>query len=218
MDCETLKKSIILNLLFSAMEIPPPTKVLVIYSSANRLHGECVTSFVSYLRTEYGLDVMYDGDISATSHGDPYVWADEAFGLASHVMYIAGPAQETNFNIYDKPIITAHKDVDLLLLSFIRANRASKCPKDILNVCFEHSTGPLPVETRSDKVYFLLKDWQKLISHLSKNLLPKRQIMRTEKGRCFLEDLVRAKKMLSIQQEEIVRCGLEKNTEKNILL
>lgn len=199
------------------MEIPPPTKVLVIYSPTNRLHGECVSSFVTYLRTEYGLEIMYDGDISSTSHNDPYIWAEEAFRLASHVMYICGPSHEINSNIYDKPIITAHKDVDILLLSFVKASRTSKCPKDILNVCFEHSTGPLPIETRNDNVYFLLKDWQKLIAHLSKNLLPKRQIMRTDKGRSFLEDLSRAKKMLSVQQEKIVR-DEKIATENKILL
>lgn len=167
----------------------------------NRLHAECVASFATYLRTEYGFDVLYDGDISATSHGDPYLWAEEAFRLASHVMYIVGPAEDNQYSIYDKPIVTAHKNVDALLLSFVKATRASRTPKDILNVFFEHSNGQIPLETRHDKVFFLLKDWQKLISYLSKNLLPKRQIMRTEKGRCFLEDLTRAKKMLSAKPD-----------------
>ncbi|KOB77171.1 Uncharacterized protein OBRU01_02521 [Operophtera brumata] len=189
----------------AANEIPQPTKVLVIYSPANRLHAECVASFVTYLRTEYGFDVMYDGDISSTSHGDPYIWAEEAFRLASHVMFLVGPSEVNNhFSIYDKPIITAHKNVDVLLLSFIKASRVSRSPKEVLNVFFEHSTGQVPIETRHDKVFFLLKDWQKLISFLSKNLLPKRQIMRTEKGRCFLEDLTRAKKMLSVNSDDVI--------------
>lgn len=205
---------------FSANEIPQPTKVLVIYSPANRLHAECVVSFVNYLRTEYGFDVLYDGDINTTSHGDPYIWAEEAFRLSSHVMYIVGPTEENNqYSIYDKPIITAHKDVDVLLLSFIKASRVSRSPKEILNVFFEHSNGPIPLETRHDKVFFLLKDWQKLISYLCKNLLPKRQIMRTEKGRCFLEDLTRAKKMLSVKPDDVIsKCDKLNTSDKKILL
>ncbi|XP_045773284.1 uncharacterized protein LOC123872795 [Maniola jurtina] len=200
-------------------EIPPPTKVLVIYSPANRLHAECVASFVTYLRSEYGLDVMYDGDISLTSHGDPYYWAEDAIKLASHIMYIVGPAENANLynNIYDKPI-NAHTNVDILLLSLLKAVRASRCQKDIMNVFFEHSNGSVPIETKHDKVFFLLKDWQKLIAHLSKNLLPKKQIMRTEKGKCFLEDLSRAKKLLNGRNDDvIVRC--EKGfVEKKVLL
>lgn len=166
---------------------------------------------------------MYDRDISTTSHGDPYIWAEEAFRLASHIMYIVGPAEERNLynNIYEKPIISAHKDVDTLLLSFIKSNRVSRCPKEVLNVFFEHSNGKVPLETRHDKVFFLLKDWQKLISFLSKNLLPKRQIMRTEKGKCFLEDLTRAKKLLSgvtKLEDVIVRCEKINSTDKKILL
>lgn len=199
--------------------MPPPTKVLVIYSPANRLHAECVSSFVTYLRSEYGFDVMYDDDISKTNHSDPYIWAAEALEFASHVIYVVGPAENTNLynNIYDKPII-AHKDVDKLLLSLLKQTRVSRCPKDIMNVFFEYSNGPVPIETRHDKVFFLLKDWQKLIAHLSKNLLPKKQIMRTEKGRCFLDDLSRAKKFLNSRQDDvIVRC--EKNVlEKKVLL
>ncbi|CAH0715796.1 unnamed protein product, partial [Brenthis ino] len=200
-------------------EVPPPTKVLVIYSPANRLHAECVSSFVTYLRSEYGFDVMYDDDISKTTHGDPYIWAGEALEFASHVIYVVGPAENSNLynNIYDKPII-AHKDVDKLLLSLLKQTRVSRCPKEIMNVFFEYSNGPVPIETRHDKVFFLLKDWQKLIAHLSKNLLPKKQIMRTEKGRCFLDDLSRAKKVLNGRNDDvIVRC--EKNIfEKKVLL
>ncbi|XP_072948971.1 uncharacterized protein [Epargyreus clarus] len=202
-------------------EIPPPTKVLVIYSPANRLHAECVASFVTYLRFEYGLDVMYDGDISTTSHGDPYIWAEEAIRLSTHVVYVVGPAEETNLynNIYDKPIITAHKDVDILLLSLLKSTRVSRNPKDVMNVFFDHSNGQVPVETRHDKVYFLLKDWQKLISHLSRYLLPKKQIMRTEKGRSFLEDLTRAKKLLADKKDDvIVRCEKMGSIEKKVLL
>lgn len=178
-------------------EIPAPTKVLVIYSPASRLHAECVASFVAYLKSEYGFDVMYDGDIATTTHGDPYIWAEEAIQLSTHVLYIVGPAEERNLynNIYEKPI-AAHKDVDILLLSMVKAFKTSRCPKDVSNVFFEHSTGPVPIETKHGKVFFLLKDWQKLISHLSKNLLPKKTIMRTEKGRCFLDELTKAKKML----------------------
>lgn len=53
---------------------------------------------------------MYDGDISATSHGDPYIWAEEAMRLSTHVLYIVGPTEERNLynNIYEKPI-GAHK-------------------------------------------------------------------------------------------------------------
>lgn len=202
-------------------EIPSPPKILVVYSSVNRVHAECVASFVNYLRSEYGFDIMYDGDICATSHCDPYIWAEEAFRLASHVMYVVGPAiEEININIYDKPIISALKDVDTLLLSFLKASRASKYPKDIINVYFEHSNGNVPVETRPPLATFkLLRDWQKLISYLSKDLIPKRHIMRTEKGRCFLEDLTRAEKLLGAKKDElIVQCEKVKNFEKKILL
>lgn len=194
--------------------------MLVIYSPANRLHAECVASFVTYLRSEYGIDVMYDGDISSTSHGDPYYWAEDAIRLASHVMYIVGPAENTNLynNIYDKPI-TVHTNVDILLLSLLKAVRASRCQKDIMNVFFEHSNGPIPIETKHDKVFFLLKDWNKLIAYLSKNLLPKKQIMRTEKGKCFLEDLSRAKKLLNGRKDDvIVRCEKNNFVEKKVLL
>lgn len=194
--------------------------MLIIYSPSNRLHAECVASFVTYLRAEYGFSVLYDGDVPATPHGDPYLWAEEAVRVATHVLYIVGPADHTNLyhNIYEKPIISAHRDVDVLLLSFIKTNRVSKCPKDIINVFFEYSTGQLPLETRHERVFVLLKDWQKLISHLSKNLLPKRQIMRTEKGRCFLEDLTRAKKLLNSKNEEVI-LNCEKNMfDKKILL
>lgn len=198
-----------------------PPKVLVVYSSTNRLHAECVASLVNYLRSEYGFDIMFDGDICITSHGDPYIWAEEAFRLASHVMYIVGPAvEQINVNIYDKPIISALKDVDTLLLSFLKASRASKYPKEIINVFFEHSNGPVPVETRPPNATFkLLRDWQKLISYLSKDLIPKRHIMRTEKGRCFIEDLTRAEKLLGARNDNvIVQCEKTKNFEKKILL
>lgn len=203
------------------MEIPKPPKILVVYSSTNRLHAECVASLVTYLRSEYGFDIMYDGDICATSHGDPYIWAEEAFRMASHVMYIVGPAVETvNFNIYDKPIVSALKDVDVLLLSFIKSSRASKYSKEIINVLFEHSNGNIPIETRPATATFkLLKDWQKLISYLSKDLIPKRHIMRTEKGRCFIEDLTRAEKLLGGRKDNvIVQCEKIKNFEKKTLL
>lgn len=204
-----------------AIQIPTPPKILVVYSSANRLHAQCVTSLINYLRSESGFDIMFDGDICKTSHGDPYVWAEEAFRLASHIMYIVGPTvEQINFNIYDKPIITALKDVDALLLSFIKASRASKYPKEIINVFFEHSSGNVPIETRSPSASFkLLKDWQKFVSYLSKDLIPKRHIMRTERGRCFIEDLQRAEKLLGANRDDvIVNCEKVKNFEKKILL
>lgn len=182
-------------------EIPSPPRVLVIYSSTNKLHSECVTSFVNYLRSEYGMDVMYDGDISTTSHGDPYIWNQETFKTATHVIYVVGPADETNLNIYDKPIIGVHQNVDLMQLDTLKVCRFKK---DVMNVFFEYSNGKIPVETCHDKVFFLLKDWQKLIMYLSKNLLPKHQMMRTEKGRCFLEDLNRAKKLLNTKTNDVV--------------
>lgn len=173
--------------------------MLVIYSPANRLHAECVNSFVNYLRAEFGFEIMYDGDISYTSDQDPYVWAVEAFKLASHVMYIVGPKEVNNQynNIYEKPIVSAHRNLDTLLLSFLRANRGTRNQKHVINVVFEHSNGPIPLETKHDKVFYLLKEWNKLIAYLSKNLLPKKQIVRTEKGRCLLEDLTKAKKLLN---------------------
>ncbi|KAJ8721860.1 hypothetical protein PYW08_004262 [Mythimna loreyi] len=203
-----------------AMMIPTPPKILVAYSPANRLHAECVASFVTYLRSEYGFIVMFDGDISTTSHGDPYIWAEEAFRLATHVIYIVGPAEEANIcnNIYDKPIISAHKNVDTLILSFVKASRALKCSKDIINVLFEHSDGHIPVETRLAKTFTLLNDWQKLISYLSKDLLPKIHIQRSEKGRCFYEDLKRAKKLLGARNDEVIVQFENKNFEKKILL
>ncbi|KAL4705943.1 hypothetical protein ACJJTC_017525 [Scirpophaga incertulas] len=183
--------------LASAQEIPAPTKVLVIYSPASRLHAECVASFVSYLRSEYGFEVMYDGDVSSTSHGDPYIWSEEALRLATHVLYMVGPTETTNLfnNIYEKPI-GAHKDVDKLQLTMLKSYRVSRNQKDVSNVFFDHSNGPIPLETKHGHSFELLKDWQKLISHLSKNMLPKKQLMRTEKGRCFLDDLNKANKML----------------------
>ncbi|KPI98649.1 hypothetical protein RR46_04622 [Papilio xuthus] len=203
-----------------AYELPSPPKILVVYSPVNRLHAECVASFITYLRSEYGFELMYEGDISSTSHADPFIWASESYRIATHIMYIVGPAEETNLynNIYDKPIITAHRDVDNIVLAMIKANRNGKSQKDIINIFFEHSSGQLPIETRHDKAFFLLKDWQKLISYLSQNMLPKKQIMRTEKGKCFIEDLSRAKKLLSIKQDDVViRC--EKNwNEKKVLL
>ncbi|XP_047503516.1 uncharacterized protein LOC125048722 isoform X2 [Pieris napi] len=200
-------------------EIPPPTKVLIIYPTASRLHAECVTSFVTYLRAEYGFDIMYDGDISTTSHGDPYIWAEEAFKLASHIVYVVGPAEDTNLynNIYDKPIITAHK-VDILLLSLLRSTKTSKLKKYVVNVFFEHSDGDIPVETRNDRVFFLIKDWQKFIAYLSRNLLPRKQLMRTEKGKCFLDDLSRAKKLLSNSRDDHI-IKFDKNcVEKKVVL
>ncbi|VVD02022.1 uncharacterized protein LOC126972792 [Leptidea sinapis] len=180
-------------------ELIPPPRILIVYPTANRLHAECVASLVSYLRAEYGFDISYDGDIKNTSHGDPYVWAEEAFQLATHLVYIVGPAENTNLynNIYDKPIITAHKDVDNVILSRLRQSRGKRVRKEVMNIFFEHSDGEIPIETKQDKHFFLIKDWQKFINHLSKNLPPKTQIMRTEKGKCFLEDLSRAKKLLS---------------------
>ncbi|XP_047991506.1 uncharacterized protein LOC125230411 [Leguminivora glycinivorella] len=180
-------------------EIPAPTKVLVIYSPANRLHAECVSSFVTYLRAEFGFEIMYDGDISSTSDQDPYIWAAEAFKIATHVMYIVGPADLTNQynNIYEKPILSAHKNVDTLQLSLLKANRGSQNQKSVINVIFEYSNGPIPIETKHGKTFYLLKEWNKLISYLSKNLLPKKQLVRTEKGRCLLEDLTKAKKLLN---------------------
>lgn len=207
---------------FGQVKIPMPPKVLVIYSPVNRLHAQCVASFISYLRTEYGLDMMYDGDIASTSHGDPYIWAEEAFRIASHLMYIVGPVQQNNLynNIYDKPIITPHNDVDLLLLSFVKTNRASKCPKDTITVYFDHSNAMVPAEMRHPQESFrLLKDWQKLISYLSKNLLPKRQIMKTEKGKCFLDDLSRASNLLGVKKDDvIVKCDKINAFEKKSLL
>ncbi|CAK1554237.1 unnamed protein product [Leptosia nina] len=198
-------------------EIPPPTKVLVIYPTANRLHAECVASFVAYLRSEYGFDIMYDGDISTTAHGDPYLWAEEAFKLTSHVVYVVGPAEDTNAynNIYDKPIITAHK-VDTLLLSLVRASKTTKHKKDVTNVFFDHSDGEVPVETRHDKSFYLLKDWQKFIAYLSRNLLPRRQLLRTERGKCFLDDLSRAKKLLSNGRYEGIK--FDKSVDKKVVL
>lgn len=199
-------------------KIPPPPKVLVIYSPVNRLHAQCVASFIAYLRSEYCFDIMYDGDINKTSHSDPVIWADEAITLATHVMYIVGPAENTNLynNIYDKPIL-AHKDIDKILLNNLKGARVSGCLK-VINVFFEYSNGKVPYETKHDKPFFLLKDWQKLIAYLSKNMLPKKQIMRSEKGCCFLEDLKKAKEMLNGRNDDVViRC--EKNLiEKKVLL
>ncbi|XP_026735093.1 uncharacterized protein LOC113498993 [Trichoplusia ni] len=203
------------------IEIPIPPKILVAYSPTNRLHAECVSSFVAYLRSEYGFEVMFDGDISLTSHGDPYIWAEEAFRLASHVLYIVGPPVETNLynNIYDKPIISPLKDVDTLLLSFIKATRAQKSSKEIINIRFNHSSMQTPIETSFAPKFKLIEEWNSLISFLSKNLFPKRQIMRTEKGRCFLDDLARADELLGGKKDDLyVQCERNKNFEKKILL
>lgn len=201
-------------------DIPAPPKVLVVYPASSRLHAECVAALVQYLRAEYGLDVLYDGDVAGTPHGDPFLWAEEAFRTATHVLYAAGPPEHVHLypNIYDKPILSAHKDVDALLLSFLRASRASRRPKHVLNVRFEHSGAALPPETRADRTFVLLQDWHKLVAYLSKNLLPKRHIMRTERGRDLIEKLTRAKELLRVKSDEAIeKC--EKNAfEKKILL
>ncbi|CAH0691678.1 unnamed protein product [Spodoptera exigua] len=197
--------------------IPTPPKILVVYSPANRLHAECVMSFVTYLRSEYGFDIMYDGDISSTLK-DPYNWAQKAFELATHVLYVVGPAKEANSfkNIYDDTIISPLQNVDVLLLSFVRANRSTK---EVINVMFDHSNGEVPEETKHAKTFVLLKDWQKLISYLSKDLLPKVHIMRSEKGKRFYEDLNRAKKLLGAKNDEVsLQYEKVKNFEKKILV
>lgn len=207
--------------MYKANEIPPPMKVLVIYPPGNRLHAECVVSFVSYLRSELGFDIMYDGDIINISHRDPFLWAKEAFDLASHIVYVVGPADESNFynNIYEKQIIPAHKNVDILLLNMVKTNRGTRNHKSLSNIYFEHSNGQVPIEMKHCKSFFLLRDWKKLISYLSKNLIPEKQISRTEKGRYFLEDLSRAKKLLSGNREDvIVRCEKMNSFEKKILV
>lgn len=188
----------------TGMEIPAPPQILVVYSSANRLHAECVSSLVNYLRTEYGFPIMYDGDICNTTHGDPYEWAEQAFRIATHIMYVVGPAvEEVNLNIYDRPIISPLKDVDTLLLSFTKAERASKFPKKIVNVFFEHSNGTVPIEVTAPNASFkLLRDWQKLICYLSKDLIPNRQILRTENGKCFMEHLNNTEKLLGAKSHE----------------
>lgn len=195
--------------------------MLVIYPNSNRLHAECVISFVTYLRSEYGFDIMYDGDIINTNHRDPFVWAQEAFTLASHVMYVVGPAEDYNVynNIYEKQIIPAHKGVDLLLLDMVRTTRASRCSKHISNVYFEHSNGKVPIETKHCKAFYLLNDWQKMITYLSKDLIPKKLLLRTEKGKSFLDDLTRAKKLLNGNREDvIVGCDKMNSFDKKILV
>ncbi|XP_013187914.1 uncharacterized protein LOC106132893 isoform X2 [Amyelois transitella] len=201
-------------------EIPPPTKVLVIYPNGNRLHAECVASFVSYLRDEYAFDIMYDGDINNTKHRDPFIWAQEAFSLASHILYVVGPTEVNNQygNIYEKQIIPPYRNVDVLLLSMVRALRATRCSKHVTNVRFEHSNGQLPIETKHSKTFCLLKDWNKMIAFLSKDLLPLKQLSRSEKGKNFIDDLNRAKKLLNGNKDDIV-VGCEKNAfEKKILV
>nr|XP_034832254.1 uncharacterized protein LOC117989061 [Maniola hyperantus] len=173
-----------------ASEMPKPTKVLVIYPPANSVHSECVASFVAYLRSEYGFDISYDGDIPATTHCDPYFWAEDVIKQATHIMYIVGPKDNEN---YPHSVL---QNVDKLLLSFLKAIRAIQS-KEVVNVFFEHSNGPVPNETRNDRVFYLLRDWQKLIAYLSRDLLPKKQIMRTDKGKCLIENLTRMKKSLN---------------------
>ncbi|XP_039753569.1 uncharacterized protein LOC120628947 isoform X2 [Pararge aegeria] len=172
-------------------EIPQPPKVLVIYSSANSVHAKCVVSLVDYLRSECGFDVLYDGDITKTSHSDPYFWAEDAIRQASDIIYIVGPTEnefESSF-----PTSALH-DVDKLLLYFLKVVRPLQ-NKNVMNVFFEHSNGPVPDETKCDRNYHLLRDWQALIAYLSRNLLPKKQIMRTEIGKRLIEDLTRVKKL-----------------------
>lgn len=204
-------------------EVPPPPKILAVYSPTNRLHAECVASFVSYLRAQYGFIVMYDMDIAETTHGDPFLWAEESYNNATHVLYIAGPSEKASIynNIYDQPIISPYRDVDTLQLNLIRASKGGKRPKDVVNVLFEHSDGTLPVETRNEKTYRLLKDWQKLIAYISMNLLPKQQIGCSEKGKCLIDDLNRASKLLSNgkRADVVVRCDKYKvPVDKKVLL
>lgn len=182
-----------------------PPKVLVVYSPANRLHTECITSFINYIRNEYGIDMMYDGDIANTTHGDPFLWADEAFRTASHVIYVVGPNAETNnvcSNIYDQPV-NPHRNIDTLILSWIKGDRGTKNKKDVMNIFFDYSNGKVPVETKREKSYHLLKDWQKFIAYLSKNLFPVNQIKKCKRGETFLDDLDKAKKLLSGKQDNI---------------
>ncbi|XP_023936860.2 uncharacterized protein LOC112045042 [Bicyclus anynana] len=171
-----------------------PPKVLVIYPSQNTIHAECVKSFVEYLRSEYGFDILYDDDIQNTSHCDPYYWADEAIGEATHIMYIVGPKTDRR-DISGNYTHNAMYNVDKLLLSFLKAKRPLQ-NKNVINVYFEHSDGILPNETRNDRAFFLLNDWQKLIAYLSRDLLPKQQIMRTKRGKNFIEDLTRVNRLL----------------------
>lgn len=149
--------------------------------------------------------MMYDGDIANTTHGDPFLWADEAFRTASHIIYVVGPASETNnvcSNIYDKPI-NPHRNIDTLILSWIKADRGLKNKKDVMNVFFDYSNGTVPVETKREKSYHLLKDWQKFIAYLSKNLFPVNQIKKCKSGETFLDDLNKAKKLLSGKLDNI---------------
>lgn len=134
-------------------------------------------------------------------------------------MYVVGPADESkHFNIYDKSINSILRNVDTMQLTTLKTCRFKK---EVINVLFEHSNGQIPMETCHDKVFFLLKDWQKLIMFLSKNMLPKQQIVRTEKGRCFLDDLKRAKMLLKTKTNDVVikldNCKMN-SVEKKVLL
>lgn len=164
--------------------------MLVIYPSANRIHAECVKSCVEYLRSECGFDITYDLDIPYTEHGDPYDWAEQAIREASIIMYMVGP------KITDPFPNSVYQSTDITLLLFLKA-ATSKQPKDIINVFFEHSDGALPVETRCYRRFYLIKDWQKLIAYLSRNMLPEKQIMRTQNGMRFIDNLTRVKNTLS---------------------
>lgn len=171
-------------------ETAEPPKVLVIYPSANHIHAECVKSCVEYLRLECGIDITYDLDIPNTAHGDPFYWAEQAVREASIIMYMVGPKTT------DQTPNSVYHSTDKTLLSFL--NRVSPIqPKDIINVVFEHSDGDVPVETKYYRTFYLIKDWQKLIAYLSRNMLPEKQIMRTQKGMLFIENLRLVKNTLS---------------------
>lgn len=165
---------------------------------------------------------MYDVDVTDTPHGDPYLWAEEAFRVATHVLYIAAPSEKANIynNIYEQPIISPHRDLDTLFLNLIRANKGNRPPKNVVNVIFEHSDKGLPIETKYERKFYLLKDWPKLIAYLSMDLLPKQQIGLTEKGKGFVDDLSRANKLLSDRRDDVViRCEKSKGSfDKKVLL
>ncbi|KAJ2948897.1 hypothetical protein O0L34_g5829 [Tuta absoluta] len=191
------------GLVLAPGDIPPPTKILVVYPAANRLHAGCVASLVSFLRSEYGFDILFDGDVTSTSHADPRIWAEEALRMATHVMYVVGPAEHASSGgIYDRSL--HNLTIDRWVLGQLLVDKMNKSRKEVLNVFFEHSNGIVPNETRRAKEFFLIRDWQKLISHLSMNLVPKQQISRSEKGKNFLEDLAKAKKLLGERDNMLV--------------
>lgn len=190
-----------------------PPKILVIYSPHNKLHKECVVSLINYLKLECGFQVMYDADIATTQHKDPYVWCQESFSQAVHIINVVSPAVEQNNSPF-----TNIRNVDSLQLEMLK-NTKYRASKSVLNLVFPHCKN-IKSNVVAEKTFYLLKDWQKFISFISKNLLPHHQLSRSENGRTLLADFKSAKQFMNeaCQLDDVVTHNNVKKLEKDALI